>query len=334
METYQIQTDHGLKNVCRVDPSFFDQTFLKIRKDPIFSEAFKSVVTDINKIEDGSGVIFSDEKRGFSISFKSWRPFRHLSAADRAVAFEGRLFESIKFYRFDTPDKIVFLDTRHSLSDVDKKQTVSVLWKIVDKEKMQDSVEMTPEDRMNATFKTKYQRDMLPGETFRGYRIPLFQPTEKDDGTAVLLGNVFGNGSKFEKDYILKGHEISTPLFTTNIKNVQHLSRDEFYKRAVNRSKTAFQKIVEVETYFNQKLSDKAIDIFFQKTQELTIQKSVEPVSGKEMLFATQNSKGVYVLADKPTKENFDRFLGRLVTEKIPGERYNPKRVKSDDLER
>lgn len=324
--------------VCSVDSSFFERNILEFRKNKFLNDAFKKIyVEDIGFLGSGNEVIFSDGKKGIALAFSSWAVFPGINGInDKAsleqvrFAYKNTKIRYLDFYEMSPNNLPFFITSKSFFSDYDKTLPVGFLYNIAEKE----IFKKTPEN------KNPYGRDKFPGmEQKTGwFRANVFRPTEKDDGTCVLFANVFAEtDNNPPKKITMLGKDVEIGSWTVPIENLNHLTREEFRIRAVGRSQIYFENILKTERYFQKLIPEKMLNVFAEKAlgtnNSMKIDVETDPKTGQLLLLQVPiransgsfTSGKIVLIADNPSKESYDRFLGRLATQPSLGTPYRQK---------
>lgn len=200
-----------------------------------------------------------------------------------------------------------------------------------------NSKEQDPD--INRDFRQRHGRDLLPQEPSTGFKMPLFRPTEKDDGRVVVFGN------PFPKPFVQGGVRIKNVEYGqvafrshagTEIKaRISYLSlmtREQAETRMNSRLfdnvagfGEAFRSLQVAEMYFKQPFPDSvAIKIIETVGRDLSELLIVAPGTIKNpgpdplLVGRLPNRKGLCVLAVNGSKESMERFAGQIaLTQKI-----------------
>ena len=279
-------------------------------------------------------LVFRAGEYGFSL--KTDPEFVEISDDDTLPLVRG-----IRFLKFG-PEGSTSADEEEDMSlaiddPVRKMTTIRVLlkeWKILLSEREKQEKEKDP-------FEEFWGRKRYEGEPPRGYRIPVFAPTDKDDGTVVLNGKIFpgGNGSRIifngyglslslnsEEENNLRG--LTGPMesrygshLQTDLDYLKTLTREEFFQRC-DLPIYATGKIYVVEKFFGKKLPARLLKTFGESLREYWVFEKLHPFKGIPCLFAEkreffEEKNAILLLAERP--EDFDKFCGRLVLSPLPG---------------
>ena len=191
-------------------------------------------------------------------------------------------------------------------------------------------------------FYRQHGRDLLPQEPTTGFKMPLFRPTDKDDGTCVVLGNPFPQAF-VDGGLRIKNIENGQAVFQAyngneNRARLAYLSlitREQAKKRMELQLETqlfgndvyaeAFRSLQAVEMYFKRPLPDNAAKHIIETVIHTNSEFFIVPPGtiknpGSEPILVGKlpNKKGLCVLAENGSKESMERLTGSIVlTQKI-----------------
>ena len=345
----ETKFNHLHVKIVPVSPENFDQTVGSFRKSDVFLKTIsKLYYTDKFFFTDTwfKRVIFSDGKKAVALRF-SQRPFHH--GDPKKPPYAGLPLSSLEFFPIDTQGNLSGYWCRTSLNPIEKNMTINDLYQVV---KEQETVEKKPEETEIDAFEKRYGRKHFGvdrGEPPEGFRLSVFQPTEKDDGKCVLMGEVIPpeNNSDSSFDSLFVGDKIRCSLhgyskIDIDIDKVAHLSREEFIERLMflRRGNNFVENILDTELFFKKKIPSTVLSMFAEKTKDLYVTVEKNPLTNKDnlMLFPFSSSRSVaknekcYVLAEDPSERSFKEMVARTVTTPSPGVLYDTKKYRNKNV--
>ena len=195
--------------------------------------------------------------------------------------------------------------------------TIRVLlkeWEILLSEREKQGKEKDP-------FEEFWGRKRYEGEPPRGYRVPVFAPTDKDDGTVVINGRIFpGPDRKF-------GELIFNDAFIyeneRDLKYIRSLTREEFKERYQYPLETR-RNVTEIEKYFEKKLEPKVIEKIYESLgTHHRILNDLHPKTGEQSLLIVaergfwQTFPGEYeencFVVGATSKKEYASFVGKAL---------------------
>lgn len=353
----QALTDRADKLIVYdVNDSVFNMTIGQFRKSQIFNDTIRQSFLERKDDFVNFPHVFSTANFGISLQFNSRTPF-FLSKDfnDVKTAFLKGHFVSATFYKrsFDGKNREFFcrVGDRTLFTELEKATPINNLFfaicltaKSFDASRLTaksfDVVRAVQDEQLlsdeEARFKALYGRLPFIGEPSNGFRIPVFQPTPTDDGKCVLLGKIVVDDLDLfspSKTVVFDGNAFS---FGTgkpvDAKMFSHLTRDAFLERLKVLDARDLESISKVEQYFRRCLPNNLLGTFIEKTKNRHIDVEKNWVTGTDFLLAHPSKKysdsfeprEVYVLAEAPTQENFNAFVGRIATLPVPGVLLKP----------
>ena len=187
-------------------------------------------------------------------------------------------------------------------------------------------------------FYRQHGRDLLPQEPTTGFKMPLFRPTDKDDGKCVVLGNPFSqpfvNGG-----LRIKNIENDSAVFQSHIgyesrfrlAYLSLITREQAEKRMESQFfnngvfAEAVRSLQAIEMYFKRPLPDNVAKNIIETASYTNSKFFIVPAGtiknpGQEPILVGRlpNRKGLCVLANNGSKESMERFAGSIaLTQKI-----------------
>ena len=274
-------------------------------------------------------LVFRAGEYGFSL--KTDPEFVEISDDDDTLP----LVRGIRFLKFG-PESSTSADEKEgmllAIDDPLREMTIiRVLlkeWKILLSEREKQEKEKDP-------FEEFWGRKRYEGEPPRGYRVPVFAPTEKDDGTVIINGRIFPGKNGY--GIVFTGQGLSPEVGVgDNLEYLKKLTREEFFHR-YKLPNHGTENIYHVEKFFEQKLPQRLLKIFGDSLWEYKVSVKLHPLTGDPCLFAEEyreheeNLGRFLLLAERP--EDFDKFCGRLVLSPLPGVRFVDPGVTSNEID-
>lgn len=308
----------------------FEGTFLQLKDSREFVEFYRKAFAEhVNFRNFSKEIIFFHGACGASLEFQGY-------PENSKDPFKGQKILYANLYILSEDKKILGEKcyVGHELAQIPTNvKSIDVLFKGLYKLQEKHNAECFPVEEEMSEFEKRWGRPRYPEEPKKGFAVPVFRPTENDDGKVVVNGYMLDPEKHFEiiKNFplildpgLLQKMEDKTNGFA---RSLARISRDEYaFRLELGREETFFA----IENFFDRTL-DPEILRHLSRQKHYTAFVDDHPQTGEPCLMAklsgtvkpnVHEEKVLYILATKNDEVSFKRLVGQILLKPIPGEVY------------